>query len=339
MELLGLNRAELEALCKELGYPSYRGKQIAEWLYQKGVHGISDMANLPAALREQLAEKTTLSKAEVVKASAAPDGTTKYLLKLSDAETIESVFLPYEDRNSVCVSTQIGCPVACTFCATADCGFIRNLTAGEIVDQVLTLQERSGKRITHVVFMGMGEPLLNFDNLIKAVHLLNDEIGISMRRLTVSTVGIIPAIRKLADLDLQLTLAISLHSPDDELRKSIIPLASRFPLDELINACKDYANTTKRRITFEYLMIAGLNDSPQQADKLAKLLHGILGHVNLIPYNEVEGKPYKRPSKDAIAGFRKVLESLGIEVTQRMERGHTVSAACGQLRRRHVSEP
>ena len=210
---------------------------------------------------------------------------------------------------------------------------MRNLTAGEIVDQVLTLQERAGTRVSHVVFMGMGEPLINIQNVLKAIHLLNEEVGIAMRRLTLSTVGITPAIEKLADMDMQLTLAVSLHAPDDELRRKLIPLASKFPLKELIRACRAYADRTKRRITFEYLLIADVNDSPTHADEAGKASGGILCHVNLIPYNEVPDKPYHKPTRKAITTFREVLEREVIDVTQRMERGHSVSAACGQLRR------
>jgi len=296
------------------------------------------MTNLPADLREQLAASATLTRAEVVTQSKAADGTTKFLLKLHDGETVESVRLPYANRTSVCVSSQIGCNAGCTFCATADCGLVRNLAAGEIVDQVLTLQELGGSRITHVVFMGMGEPLVNLPQVFKAIQLLHDEIGISMRRLTVSTVGITPAIDKLSALDLQLTLAISLHAPDDELRRKLIPLAARFPLNELIAACKRYSNHTKRRITFEYLLLGGINDNPAHATRLSSLLKGILGHVNLIPYNEVANKPYRRPSQQAITTFRQELEREGIEVTQRMERGHSVDAACGQVRRRQQNQ-
>jgi len=334
MELFGSTRAELSSCCEKLGHSSFRGKQIADWLYVKGVRSASGMSNLPAPLREELATSHTITRSEIIKESRSEDGTTKFLLGLADGETIESVLLPYADRVSVCVSTQIGCAIGCTFCATAESGLVRNLTAGEILDQVLTLQERGGARVSHVVFMGMGEPLANLPNVLKAIDLLHAELGISMRRISISTVGLTPAIRKLAELDLQITLAISLHAPDEELRARLIPFSSRFPLPELVAACRDYADHTKRRITFEYLLLAGVNDSPTQAQALAGMLRGILCHVNLIPYNKVIGRHYERPSKSAIAAFRSVLESEGLEVTQRMERGHAVSAACGQLRKR-----
>lgn len=336
LELLGLDRSELSSLCEELGQPRFRSKQIAEWLYKKGARDVASMTNLPAAMREELARVATTYRSEVIDQARAPDGTVKYLLGLSDGEAIESVLLPYSDRTSVCVSTQVGCPAGCLFCATAKCGFVRDLTAGEIVDQVLTLQEQSGKRISHVVFMGMGEPLLNFDNVVKALHLLNDEVGIGMRRLTISTVGIPAAIERLKQLDLQITLAISLHAPDDALRRQLIPIAARQPLAELISACRGYADFTKRRITFEYLLLAGVNDAPAYAEALAKLLRHTLCNVNLIPLNEAPDVPFKRPSRSAIGAFRTVLEEAGIEVTQRMERGHSIAAACGQLRRRRL---
>ncbi len=336
MELFGLNKAELSSLCEQLGQSAFRGKQIADWLYKKGARDICSMTNLPTAMRDKLAQVATIARAQIVTQSKSNDGTVKYLLKFADGETVESVLLPYPDRISVCVSTQVGCPAGCRFCATALSGFVRNLTAGEIIDQVLTLQELAGLRVTHVVFMGMGEPLANFENVIKALHLLNDEVGIGMRRMTVSTIGIPAAIRKLKDLDLQITLAISLHAPDDVLRRQLIPISSSYTLSELMRECRDYANSTKRRITFEYLLLAGANDSPEQAEALTKLLHRILCNVNLIPFNEVAGTPYKRPSRDAISAFRAVIEEAGIEVTQRMERGHSIAAACGQLRRRQI---
>lgn len=332
MELFGSERQELAAYVRQIGEPEFRARQIANWLYKKGARDVSAMTNLPAALRERLATEATVTRSEVLRESASADGTTKFLLELSDGQTIESVLLPYGDRLSVCVSTQVGCAAGCVFCATADCGLVRNLTVGEIVDQVLTLQQHADRAVTHVVFMGMGEPLLNLRSVLKAIRLLHDEVGISMRRLTISTVGITPAIRRLARLDLQLTLAISLHAADEALRRHIIPVSAKYPLHELIGACRDYANATKRRITFEYLLLAGVNDSPRQAAELAHLLRGMLCHVNLIPYNQVPDKPFKRPTRGAVSAFRSALESAGIEVTQRMERGHAVVAACGQLR-------
>ncbi|MEN6373043.1 MAG: 23S rRNA (adenine(2503)-C(2))-methyltransferase RlmN [Armatimonadota bacterium] len=334
MEVLGATSTELEKLAVELGEPAYRGRQIAEWVYKKNADSFSSMTSLSAAFRGKLESAASLFRSEIIKRSKSRDGTAKYLLKLSDGQCIESVLLTYEDRVTVCVSTQVGCAAGCVFCATAMSGFIRNLTAGEIVDQVLTLQREAGQRVTNVVFMGMGEPLLNYDEVLKSIRILNKEVGIAMRKMTISTVGIIPRIRKLQSEGLQLTLAISLHAPDDNLRRELIPFAERYPLSELIPACKEYAEATGRRVTYEYLLLAGVNDTPAHAERLVALLRGSLANVNLIPYNEVAGKGYKRPSAAIVTAFRQVLEQNGIEVTQRYERGRSVAAACGQLRAR-----
>jgi 23S rRNA (adenine2503-C2)-methyltransferase len=333
MELLGLDRNELAHFCVRLKQPRFRATQLARWIYVKGLRDFDSMTDIPTEMRERLITAATITRARIKRKIASPDGTSKFLLELADGEAIESVMLPYTDRLSVCVSTQVGCPGGCAFCATADCGFVRNLTPGEIVDQVLTLQEQAGRRVSHVVFMGMGEPLLNLDNTLKALNLLNNEVGIGMRKITVSTVGITPAIGKLKDMDLQITLAVSLHAALDDIRTRLMPLAAKFPLQELIEVCRDYANHTKRRITFEYLLLDGINDSPQDAQALSLLLQGMLCHVNLIPYNQVMGKAFRRPSNAAIARFRSELQRGGIEITQRLERGHAISAACGQLRR------
>lgn len=334
MELIGLDRAELRSLCERLGHSSFRGDQIADWLYKKGARCVEAMTNIPGPLRKQLADAVSVPSLEVRERVRAADGTTRFLMGLRDGETIESVLLPYQDRVSACVSSQVGCPMGCAFCATADCGFVRNLLPGEIVDQVLTMQHECGRRISNVVFMGMGEPLLNFENVMQSVGILNSEVGIGMRRMTISTVGIPLMIRRLTAMDLQLTLAVSLHAPDDALRRRLMPAADRYPISELMDACREYAVTTRRRITFEYLLVADLNDSPDQARRLAALLRGILANVNLIPYNQVAGKTFRRPSRVKSAAFRQILQNEGVEVSQRMERGHSVAAACGQLKRR-----
>lgn len=332
MEVFGATRADLERLAEEMGEPKYRGKQLADWLYKRGSDSFSAMTNLPADFRTKLESAASLSRGAIIMRSASSDGTTKYLLEFQDAQRVESVLIPYSDRVTVCVSTQAGCAAGCAFCATASGGLVRNLTAGEIVDQVLTLQREGGCRVTNVVYMGMGEPLLNYDNVLTSLGILNSEVGISMRKMTVSTVGITPRIRQLQSEHLQLTLAVSLHAPEDNLRKQLIPLARRYPLGELIAACREYADATRRRVTYEYLLLAGVNDSPEHAENLARMLRGSLSNVNLIPYNSVMGKSYKRPNASAVNAFRAVLEEAGIETTQRYERGHTVSAACGQLR-------
>jgi 23S rRNA (adenine2503-C2)-methyltransferase len=243
---------------------------------------------------------------------------------------VETVGIPYADRFSCCLSTQVGCPVGCVFCATGLGGFTRNLTAGEIVDQVLAVQEASGNRVNHAVFMGMGEPLLNYEATVKAMRLLNGEMGIAMRHLTVSTVGFVPGIRRLAQEKLQATLAVSLHAPTDELRWRLIP-GMKFSLAEIVDACREYLRLTGRRVTFEYCLLEGINDGVEAAGELARLLRGMNCHVNLIPYNPVTGLAYRTRSRKGVRAFREVLEGAGIQVTQRLQRGADIDAACGQL--------
>jgi 23S rRNA (adenine2503-C2)-methyltransferase len=336
MEVLGASTAELQQFAQQIGEQAYRGKQLAEWIYRKNAHSFETMTNLPLKLRQVLAQNATLSRAEVTARSVSEDGTAKFLLEFKDGHCVESVFLPYPDRITACVSTQVGCAAECTFCATAIGGLARNLTAGEIVEQVLTIQHETVCRVTNVVYMGMGEPLLNYSETLKSIHLLNAEVGIGMRKITLSTVGITPRIKALQEENLQITLAISLHAPNDTLRNQLIPISRKYPLRELITACKQYAEATKRRVTYEYLMIDGINDSLLQAEELAKLLRGSLAAVNLIPYNEVQEKGFERSSPEAIDMFQEVLELSGIETTQRYERGGEVDAACGQLRADHI---
>ncbi len=332
--LLGMTSAELMGLAESFGQPAFRGRQIADWLYKRSAHTVDEMTDLPSSFRDTLRDACILRRHEIVSRDISSDHTTKFLLALEDRNTVESVLLPYADRVSVCLSTQVGCAMACAFCATAVGGLVRDLRAGEIVDQALTLQSESPGRITHVVYMGMGEPLLNYDNVVRSIHLLNEEVGIGQRHMTISTVGIVPRILQLADEGLQVTLAISLHAPNDTLRKTLMPAASTSTVRSLVQACRAYAEKTHRRVTFEYLLIRDVNDSQEHARELASLLKGLLCNVNLIPYNEVESLGFKRPGRDSIQSFRAVLEGEGTAVTQRMERGHSISAACGQLRRR-----
>ncbi|MFQ3548764.1 MAG: 23S rRNA (adenine(2503)-C(2))-methyltransferase RlmN [Armatimonadota bacterium] len=331
-----MTTTELSELCVELGYPSYRGKQLADWLYKKSAASYEDCKNLPKDLIAKLNEKLPLDKSKIADKKISKDGTTKYLLQLSDNQTIECVLLPYQDRTSICISTQIGCAVGCKFCATGDCGFTRNLTTSEMVDQILTLQADCSSRISNVVIMGMGEPMLNYDNTLKAINIITNEIGISARKITLSTVGITSGILKLAKENLQITLAVSLHASDDVLRNKLIPLAKNNPLESIIDACKVYADKTGRRITYEYMLLEGINDSEENAGKLAKLVKGTMCHINLIPYNAVTGKEYRKPHKTAVQAFRKVLEDSGIEVSQRFEKGEKISAACGQLKKQSL---
>ncbi len=342
--LLGLNNSELEILAKTIGEPGYRGRQIGQWLYQQNAHTIDDMTSLPKQLRSKLAAKYEVGRSQIAALQRSKDDTVKLLLKLQDNETIETVGIPYADRFSCCVSTQVGCPIGCAFCATGRSGFKRNLTAGEIVDQVLSIQETAQKldlpiknnpyRVSHVVFMGMGEPLLNYEATVKAIHILNEELGIAMRHLTISTVGFVPGIRRLAQENLQITLAISLHAPTDTLRKKLIPSFPEWTVREIINACWEYMKLTGRRISFEYCLLRGMNDTSATAQELALLLKGLNCHVNLIPYNAVETIPFRTPLRESIQSFRETLESAGIVVTQRQQRGASIAAACGQLRQR-----
>jgi 23S rRNA (adenine2503-C2)-methyltransferase len=333
--LIGNTTEELEQIAQELGEPGYRGRQLAQWIYRRNARSVEEMTDLPQRFRARLREQYALGVSQVAHRDIAPDGTVKYLLELHDGEQVESVYLPYEERVSVCLSSQVGCPAGCTFCATAQGGLARNMTAGEIVDQILKLAaENPERRISHAVYMGMGEPLLNYDNVIKSARLLTAEVGMSPRHLTISTVGVAPGILQLADESLPVTLALSLHAPEDALRETLIPTARKWKLAEILAACRTYYEKTKRNLTFEYLLIDELNDSPEQASALARLLCGLPGNVNLIPFNYVDtAQGFRRPSQERVTAFRRALEEAGRVTTQRMERGHAISAACGQLRR------
>lgn len=333
--LLGNNTAELEQIAQEMGQPAFRGRQLAQWLYQKCAFTIDEMTDLSRAFRDRLAEDFTVGRGKIAHRDAAQDGTIKYLLELNDREQVESVYLPYDERVSVCLSSQVGCPAGCTFCATAQGGLARNMTAGEIVDQILILaSENPLRRISHAVYMGMGEPLFNYDEVIKSVRLLVGEVGMSPRHVTVSTVGVVPGILQLAEEELPVTLALSLHAPDDETRERLIPTARKWKVGEILDACGIYFQKTGRNLTFEYLLIGDVNDSPEQARALARLLRGLPGNVNLIPFNYVDtAEGFKRPTQERVVEFRAELEKAGRVATQRMVRGHAISAACGQLRR------
>ncbi|MGA2367338.1 MAG: 23S rRNA (adenine(2503)-C(2))-methyltransferase RlmN [Dehalococcoidia bacterium] len=340
--LLGLSDDELKLLAVEAGEKEYRGKQIADLIYRQGCGEVAMMSNLPAKFRSWLDKDYEVGRSQIVKTRRGKGRTFKVLLTPAFGDSIESVGMAYEERFSCCVSTQVGCAIGCSFCATGAGGFKRNLAAGEIIDQVLTVGEvafrekmlPTGGRVSHVVFMGMGEPLMNYDTTLTAVNLLNSELNIGMRNITVSTIGYIPGIYRLAREHLQLTLAISLHASDDVLRRRLVPGMSRYSLKEIIEAGRDYFKETGRRVTFEYCLLMGVNDSPSEAARLAALLKGMNCHVNLIPLNPVEGKNYKPPRADRAADFRRVLEDAGIPVTQREQRGAGIEAACGQLRRR-----
>ncbi len=341
-KLLGLNTDELGAIAQTINERTFRGKQMADWLYRRGARHIQEMKDLPVSFRAALSDHFMVGRSSVSKASISRDRTFKLLLKSGDDELIEMVGMPYTDRFSCCVSSQAGCAVNCLFCATGAGGFKRNLSAAEIVDQVLTAGEYAvekgivdvGRRISHVVFMGMGEPLLNYDAVLKSVTLLNREMGIGMRNITVSTIGYIPGIYKLAAEHLQVTLAISLHAAEESLRRKLVPGMDRYSLSEIISAARDYIKETGRRITFEYCLLKDVNDSKDDAIKLAALLKGLNCHVNLIPYNEVAGSGFCSPEPYRVADFFTILAASHIQVTRREQRGAGIDAACGQLRRR-----
>jgi 23S rRNA (adenine2503-C2)-methyltransferase len=329
--LLGASLSELTEWVQQQGQPAYRGRQLHEWIYQKGARCFGEISVFPKQWREALVD-VPIGRSTLHYRSEAPDGTVKYLLRMADGHIIETVGIPTDKRLTVCVSSQVGCPMACDFCATGKGGFTRNLARHEIVDQVLTVQEDFGERVSNVVFMGMGEPLLNLDAVIGAVQSINQDVGIGMRSLTISTVGIPGRIRQLAQHQLQLTFAVSLHASNQQLREKLIPSAKRYPLDALLDECREYVQLTGRRVTFEYILLAGLNDLPEHATELAGHLRGFQSHVNLIPYNPISEVDYQRPSPRRIQAFVEALEKQHIAVSVRRSRGLEKDAACGQLR-------
>lgn len=329
--LIGATLDELKAWMQQQGQPAYRGQQLYQWIYQKGVRSLSEITVFPKQWREANAE-VPVGRSILHYRSVAPDQTVKYLLRLTDGQIIETVGIPTEKRLTVCVSSQVGCPMACDFCATGKGGLIRNLAKHEIIDQVLTVQEDFQRRVTHIVFMGMGEPLLNTDNVVGAIQSLNQDVGIGQRCITLSTVGIPNRIRQLAEYQLQVTLAVSLHASNQALREQLIPTAHRYPLEDLLAECREYVQLTGRRLTFEYILLANMNDCPEHAAELAHHLRGFQSHVNLIPYNPIQEVEYKRPSPTRIQTFVAALKKQHIAVSVRYSRGLEADAACGQLR-------
>lgn len=329
---------ELEDYIEKNREQKFRAKQVFKWIH-KGIKSIDDMTNVPLVLRQKLKKDGYICNMEIeARYESKIDNTVKYIMRLKDANIIECVLMNYSYGNSICISTQAGCSMGCSFCASAIGGKNRNLTAGEMLGQVLEVQRDSNIRISNVVLMGTGEPLDNFQNVVKFLKLVNhpEGINISMRHITLSTCGLVPEIRKLADLELQITLAVSLHAPNDEIRKKIMPVARRYSIEELLDACRYYIEKTNKRITFEYALIYGINDSDDNAYELANRLKGMLCHVNLIPVNMVEELRLNKPDRDRINSFKSILSSKGIEVTIRRELGSDINAACGQLRRRHM---
>ena len=346
MQLLGLSTAQIEQALAQSGQPAFRGRQVSEWLYKRGAASFEAMTNLARPLRQKLESEHPLAFPDITQRFLSSDGSCKYLLQLPDGETIEAVRLPYPDRVSVCVSSQAGCAMGCTFCATGLGGFRRNLTTAEIIAQPLLAMRDDPERSvpTHIVFMGMGEPLLNWRNVRESVLLMHNECGIPMRNITLSTVGILDGIAKLAEEKWQLTLAISLHAPSDELRHRLIPTSRKTRVHEIVSAAQDYVRATGRRVSFEYVVLGGVNDQPQQARQLAALCKGWPCHVNLIPWNSVpdatlEDAAFASPKPADLRAFRQVLEAANVSVTQRTQRGADVAGACGQLRALHTPQP
>ena len=338
--LKSMTEAEIGAVLKELGQPAFRSKQVFSWLH-KGVKSYDEMSNLPKALREALAEKYPLHIPKVVrKQESQKDGTIKYLWELADGNCVETVLMRYHYGNTVCISTEVGCRMGCAFCASTIGGLVRKLEPCEILDQVLFTQVESGQPVSHIVLMGIGEPLDNFDNVMRFLELVNHPNGmnISMRHISLSTCGLVPMIDKLAEKKLQLSLAISLHGPNDEIRNKIMPVNKAYPIDELLAACHRYYEATSRRIHFEYAMIDGVNDREQDAKELIRRLKGLQAHVNMIPLNHVEESPLKPSSRQAVQRFQKLLEDAGIPATVRRTLGGDIDASCGQLRRKYTKE-
>ena len=335
IDLRSLPQEELVAQLSAKGYPSFRAKQIREWL-DKGVTDFEQMSNLPKDLRQTLAEMYSVPGVTILrKLVSSIDGTVKYLFQLDDGETVESVLMNYKHGWSQCLSTQVGCKMGCTFCATGMGGFIRNLSAAEMIGQIEAAQQDTGVRVSSIVLMGMGEPLDNYEQVVRFLHMLGEEGGvhIGMRHISLSTCGVVPGIYRLMEEQIPLTLSISLHAPNDEIRSQSMPVNRRWPIDELLKACRDYIDATGRRISFEYAMIDGLNDSDAHAAELADRLRGMLCHVNLIPINAVKGKAQRRSSRERILSFMQVLQKKGINATVRRTLGSDINASCGQLRR------
>ncbi len=338
--LLDLTIEELQALLASLGQEKFRAKQIYQWL-NRGIKEIDEMSNLSKPLRQALKDIAYIGKLKIKnKQVSSIDRTTKYLFELADGNVIESVLMYYKHGLTACISSQIGCRMGCRFCASTGLGLVRNLTAGEILDQILSIQADAGDRVGNVVIMGIGEPLDNYDNILKFLKLVNHPEGLNIgyRHISLSTCGLVPEIHRLAEENLPITLSISLHSPNDRIRGEIMPVTRKYSIDKIIEACKIYTEVTKRRITFEYAMISGVNDSKENAFELAGKIKGMLCHVNLIPVNSIETVDYRKSNRKNIEQFKEVLERYGIETTVRRELGSDINAACGQLRRSDVDK-
>lgn len=335
-----LSLKELEEYVESIDEKKFHAKQIFKWLHREHVVSFESMTDISKSLREKLIKETYISVLEIINVQSSKDGTHKFLIKLTDDNAIESVFMRYNHGNTLCVSTQVGCKMGCKFCASTKNGWTRNLFPSEIEGQIIAVQKYMGERISNVVYMGIGEPLDNFENVIKSVELINtpEGLGIGARHISLSTSGIVPNIYKLADLNLQATLSISLHAVTDEERKKIMPVANKYTIKDLLEACNYYIIHTGRRISFEFALINGINDNEETALALAKLLRGMLAHVNLIPVNEIQDGQYKKSKEKNVEKFMNILNSSGIVTTVRRELGKDIDAACGQLRQKHIEK-
>ena len=323
-----------------MGEKPFRARQLYQWMHEKLAENFQEMSNLPAAFRGRLEEETTLTVLRPVEVrTSALDGTQKYLFELEDGNVIESVLMRYKHGNSVCISSQVGCRMGCRFCASTIGGRIRDLRPSEMLDQVYRIQKLTGERVSNLVVMGTGEPLDNYENLVKFIRMLSDEHGlnISQRNITVSTCGIVPNIRRLADEELQITLALSLHASNQEKRKKLMPVANKYELEEVLEACRYYFEKTGRRLTFEYSLVGGVNDTLEDSQELTGLVRGLNCHINLIPVNPVKEREFVQPDHSVVQAFKNKLEKNGVNVTIRREMGRDIDGACGQLRRSYLN--
>src|SRR6266436_1255050 len=336
VNLVGVLPSELEDLAVELGASRYRGRQLATWIYRKSVYALDAMSDLPKNFRSALSENRTVTLPDVARVTPSLDGSRKLVFRLEDDSRVSAVIMPDDDRITLCLSTQVGCGYACAFCLTGTMGLERNLTAGEIVGQLLAARAglEVGARITHIVYMGMGEPLANYAATVKSLRLLTDPkaFGFSPRRITVSTVGLVSGIERLAKENLKVNLAISLHATNNEIRDRIMPVNKGFAIEELLEACRRFPVAFRQRITFEYVLLEGVNDSPEDSRRLVRLLKGIRAKINLIPFNDWEGSGFQRPALHRIMGFQELLLEHGIRATVRWSKGEDIGAACGQLK-------
>ena len=341
MDIKSMTLEELQTFFVTIGEKAFRAKQVYQWMHEKLVVSFDEMSNLSKDLREKLQSQSGLTKLNMVQVQeSAIDGTRKYLFELPDGNLVESVWMKYHHGNSVCISSQVGCRMGCRFCASTLDGLERNLLPSEMLEQIYSIIRHTGERVSNIVIMGTGEPMDNYDNFLRFIHLISDEKGqnISQRNITVSTCGIVPNMKRLAEEKLQITLALSLHATTDEKRKALMPIANKYSLKEVIDACKYYFEKTGRRITFEYSLVAGVNDSGEDAKELIGLIKGMNCHVNLIPVNPIKEREYKQSNKEQIQAFKAKIEKSGISATVRREMGRDIDGACGQLRRRHMSK-